>query len=103
MRAFAEPWEARAFAMVRALQDAGLLTSAEWTAALAAEVRRAEDSNAAGDTSYHHWLSALESVVATKNLASTDTLSARRAAWARAARRTPHGDPIELRPDDFDG
>ena len=98
MPAFAEPWEARAFAMVRALQDAGLLTSAEWTAALAAQ-----DSTAAGDTSYHQWLSALESVVATKNLASTDTLSARRAAWARAARRTPHGDPIELRPDDFDG
>jgi nitrile hydratase accessory protein len=100
MRAFAEPWEARAFAMVRALQDAGLLTPAEWTAALAAEVRRSSD---AGDTSYHHWLSALESVVATKNLASTDTLCAGRAAWARAARRTPHGDPIELRPDDFYG
>ncbi len=36
MRVFAEPWEARAFAMVRALQDAGLLTPAEWTEALAA-------------------------------------------------------------------
>ncbi len=103
MRVFAEPWEARAFAMVRALQDAGLVTPTEWTAALAAEIRRAPDSPAGGDTTYGHWLSALESVVAMKNLASTDTLSARRAAWARAARRTPHGDPIELRPDDFDG
>jgi nitrile hydratase accessory protein len=102
MRVFAEPWEARAFAMVRALQDAGLVTPTEWTAALAEEVRRAQDSPAAADASYHHWLSALESVVAAKNLATTDTLSASRAAWARAAHRTPHGDPIELHPDDFD-
>ena len=102
MRVFSEPWEARAFTMVRALQDAGLITSTEWTAALAAEIRQAQNSPAADDAYYHHWLSALERVVATKNLASTDTLARRRTAWARAARRTPHGDPIELCPDDFD-
>ena len=101
MRGFAEPWEARAFAMVRALQDAGVVTPTEWTAALAAEIRQAQDSPTS-DNYYHHWLSALERVVATKNLASTDTLARRRTAWARAARRTPHGDPVELHPDDFD-
>lgn len=102
MSAFAEPWEARAFAMVRALQDAGLITPSEWTGALSAEIQRGQESSDSGDTYYRHWLTALETVVAAKNLAATDALARERAAWAHAADRTPHGDPIELRPGDFD-
>ena len=103
MGAFAEPWEARAFAMVRALQDSGLITPAEWAAALAAEIQRDQAQPDSGDTYYHHWLTALESVVAEKDLAPSDTLASRREAWVHAAHRTPHGEPIELRPEDFDG
>lgn len=101
MNAFAEPWEARAFAMVRALQDAGLITSSEWTAALSAEIQRGQESADGDGTYYRHWLTALETVVAAKKLAPTDTLARERAAWVHAAHRTPHGDPIELRPGDF--
>jgi nitrile hydratase accessory protein len=102
---FAEPWEARAFAMVRALQNVGLLSSREWTNALSTEIGRAQQSDDPDDgrAYYHQWLAALESVVTEKDLIPAETLVLRRTAWARAAARTPHGDPIELRPEDFDG
>jgi nitrile hydratase accessory protein len=101
---FGEPWEARAFAMVRALQDEGLFTPGEWSDALGAEIRRAQAAGDpdTGETYYRHWLYALEALVADKNLVSTQALAGCRTAWMRAADRTPHGLPIELRPEDFD-
>ncbi len=39
--------------------------------------------------------------VAEKGVASSDTLTRYRDAWDHAADRTPHGSPIELRPEDF--
>ena len=36
-----------------------------------------------------------------KGIADPATLTRYRDAWDRAADRTPHGMPIELRPDDF--
>jgi nitrile hydratase accessory protein len=95
--AFAAPWEARAFAMVRTLRDAGVISPAEWTDALGAQLAR----DGAGETHYRHWLAALEDVVTTKGLASDGTLKRYRTAWAQAADRTPHGDPIALSPNDF--
>ena len=52
-------------------------------------------------TYYRHWLAALERIVAEKGVADGRTLARYRDAWDRAADRTPHGLPIELRPDDF--
>jgi nitrile hydratase accessory protein len=89
---FAAPWEAQAFAMAVALQEAGLFTANEWAAALGAEI-------AAGDpaaTYYEHWLRALEGLLASKSLADPAALERYRIAWARAAERTPHGSPIGL-------
>jgi nitrile hydratase accessory protein len=94
---FAAPWEAQAFAMAVALQEAGRITADEWAAALGAEL-------AGGDpaaTYYEHWLAALEDVLAGKGITDRATLERYRAAWARAAERTPHGAPIELRPADL--
>jgi nitrile hydratase accessory protein len=100
---FREPWEAEAFAMTLALHERGLFTWGEWAAALAVEIRRAQ---AAGDpdtgkTYYSHWLAALEKIVAEKGVATHDTLHRYRNAWDHACDRTPHGQPIELRPGDF--
>ena len=100
---FREPWEAQAFAMTLALNARGLFTWSEWAAALGEEIRRAQ---AAGDpdlgtTYYRHWLAALERLVAEKGVAGPATLARYRDAWDRAADRTPHGTPIELRPEDF--
>jgi nitrile hydratase accessory protein len=102
---FREPWEAQAFAIVVALNARGLFTWSEWAAALGAEIKRAQ---AAGDpdlgtTYYSHWLAALERLVAQKGVASADVLGRYRDAWDHAADRTPHGSPIELREEDFNG
>ena len=54
-----------------------------------------------GETYYSHWLAALEKIVAEKGVATHDTLHRYRDAWDHACDRTPHGQPIELRADDF--
>ena len=100
---FREPWEAQAFAMAVALHARGLFTWTEWAATLAAEIKRAQAAGDAdtGETYYRHWLASLETLVAEKGVASADTLHRYRDAWDHAADRTPHGQPIELLPDDF--
>jgi nitrile hydratase accessory protein len=96
--AFGAPWQARAFAMVRALQDAELITPGEWADALGAAIDRAQAAGDPDDGSNHydHWLAALESLVVQRHLTTDDALSRYRAAWAEAASRTPHGQPITL-------
>lgn len=100
---FHGPWQAQAFAMTLALYRRGLFTWPEWAAALATEIKRAQAAGDpdAGDTYYHHWLAALERLVAEKGISDAAALARYRDAWEHAADRTPHGTPIELRPDDF--
>jgi nitrile hydratase accessory protein len=95
---FKEPWEAKAFAMVLRLHERGLFTWTEWADSLAQEIRAASAAGDAdlGDTYYHHWLRALEALVARKGATSIDELARCQRAWAEAAGRTPHGSPIEL-------
>lgn len=100
---FGEPWQAQAFAMTLALHERGLFTWGEWAAALAIEIKRAqgEGDPDTGETYYSHWLAALEKLVADKGVATHDTLHRYRDAWGHACDRTPHGEPIVLRADDF--
>jgi nitrile hydratase accessory protein len=100
---FREPWEAQAFAMALSLHERGLFTWSEWGATLASEIKRAQASGDPdlGNTYYRHWLAALERLVAAKGVASLETQHRYREAWDHAADRTPHGKPIELRPEDF--
>ena len=97
---FSEPWEAKAFAMALRLHEQGLFTWPEWAEALAQEIRAAQAGGDAdvGDTYYHHWLRALESLMARKGVLTTDELVRCREAWAEAAERTPHGQPVVLPP-----
>ena len=99
---FREPWEAHAFAMALRLHEQGLFTWPEWADVLARQIAAARDAGEpdTGATYYHHWLAALEQLVAARGAASLDEQERTREAWRRAADRTPHGDPIELRPDD---
>jgi nitrile hydratase accessory protein len=100
---FREPWEAQAFALAVHLHERGLFTWPEWAAALAEEIRRAQaagDSDT-GETYYRHWLAALERILVEKGATDVDALHCHADAWGRAADRTPHGTPIELRPEDF--
>ena len=100
---FAAPWEAQAFAMTLALHERGLFSWREWAEALAAQIAAAQAAGDpdAGDTYYRHWLAALENLVAQKGASSHDELACWRDAWDHAADRTPHGQPIEVRDEDF--
>jgi hypothetical protein len=70
---------------------------------LADEIRRAQANGDpdTGESYYRHWLATLEKLIAAKGVASSDTLQRYRNAWDHAADRTPHGSPIELKPEDF--
>jgi nitrile hydratase accessory protein len=100
---FREPWQAQAFALVLSLHERGLFSWNEWTAALGDEIRKAQAAGDpdTGETYYHHWLAALERLVAAKGLTDPQALARTRNAWAHACERTPHGAPIELQAADF--
>ena len=92
---FAEPWQAQAFGLAVQLSADGAFTWSEWAAALAREL--ASDPTDDGSRYYHHWVAALEWLVAERGLAGVPELVARKWAWADAYRHTPHGKPVELR------
>ena len=100
---FREPWEAQAFAMALALHERGLFSWIEWAATLSDEIKRAQAAGDpdTGETYYRHWMAALERLIAIKGVATSETLHRYRDAWDHAADRTPHGSPIELKPEDF--
>jgi len=97
---FREPWQAQAFALAVRLSAQGHFTWKEWADALAAELAAAVERDEADDGSeyYHHWVAALEKLVASKGLAGEPELYERKEAWADAYRHTPHGKPVALRP-----
>jgi nitrile hydratase accessory protein len=97
--AFAEPWEAQAFALAVKLSEEGYFTWKEWAAALAGELRQAADRGEPDDGSryYQHWLAALERLVLAKGLTDAPAMLERKQAWAEAYRHTPHGKPVELK------
>jgi nitrile hydratase accessory protein len=96
---FRAPWEAQAFAMAVMLHERGHCTWKEWAARLADEIAAARARGEADDGSryYYYWLAALEKLVAEKRLIKADELATRKDEWDRAARETPHGQPIELK------
>jgi nitrile hydratase accessory protein len=101
--AFSEPWQAHAFALTVQLHGRGVFTWREWADALSAQIKAAQalGDPDLGDTYYQHWLGALETLVAAKGAASSRELQRTADAWDHAADRTPHGQPIELKPEDF--
>jgi nitrile hydratase accessory protein len=96
---FAEPWQAQAFALAVRLSAQGHFTWSEWAARLADEIQAAANHGEPDDGSryYHHWLAALERLVAEKQLCDPAAMLERKEAWAEAYRDTPHGKPVELR------
>lgn len=78
---FKEPWEARAFALVVTLSQAGHFTWSEWVDCFSVQVTKATEAEAAGltpKTYYEQWVDAAEVLLAAKGLASEDQLFARR-------------------------
>jgi nitrile hydratase accessory protein len=96
---FRAPWEAQAFGMAVALCERGLFAWTEFAERLAAEIAAARARGEADDGSryYVHWLAALEALVIDRRLVGAGELTRRAGEWDRAARETPHGQPIQLR------
>ena len=78
-RSFTEPWEAQAFAMTMQLHQRGAFTWTEWADELAAAIRVAQDAGDPDDgaTYYCHWLTALETLVRKRSLATDGELRER--------------------------
>ena len=94
---FEAPWQARVFAMTLQAHEAGVFTWPEWAETLGAELAAdtATGSNTRGY--YDHWLCAFEKLLTQKSVAADGRLASLREAWDKAARATPHGQPILLK------
>ena len=92
---FAEPWEARAFALAVHLNERGVFTWNEWAEAFGANLKA---NTQAGEpaTYYEVWWRTLEEMGERHGLATAGERSRRSEEWQAAAARTPHGRPIEL-------
>ena len=90
-RPFAEPWQARAFAIAVLASRQGCFTWSEWTHALGRELQWAPEADY-----FDSWLAALQSLLLGKGAIGRGELSDRRHAWEEAFRRTPHGAPVTL-------
>jgi nitrile hydratase accessory protein len=88
---FAEPWEAQAFAMAVKLNEAGVFGWSEWAETLGAELKAQPER-----PYYESWLAALEKLVEGKGVITENERLARVEDWDRAAKATPHGQPIVL-------
>jgi nitrile hydratase accessory protein len=97
---FTEAWEAEVFAITLALVQDGLFSWTEWTDALTAAIadaQRAGDPDL-GDTYYHHWSAALETLCRAKGALDPADVDRRQQDWREAYERTPHGQPVQLLP-----
>lgn len=92
---FAAPWQAELLALQVALLEAGVFTAGEWAEALGRTLH-APDAVEDGSDYYPRFLGALEGLLAEKGLAGMVEVEALAASWRRAARATPHGQPILL-------
>ena len=95
---FREPWEAQAFALAVSLHQSGLFAWDEWAAALAEEIKSAQQAGDPdlGNTYYTHWLRALEKMVARKAAVKDECIAERAEEWRDAYLQTPHGKAVEL-------
>lgn len=94
---FEEPWHAEVFSIVHLLVDRGQFTVGEWAEMLGSVIKEMPN-----DESYYQcWLTALERMSLQKGLVEKEPLSERKSAWDRAARATPHGEPIVLGRDEI--
>ena len=78
---FAEPWEAKAFAIVVELSLAGHFSWADWVDCFSKEVAAATALEAAGavpNTYYEQWLNAAETLLIEKGITSKHQLQAKR-------------------------
>lgn len=78
---FNEPWEAKAFAIIVTLSQAGYFTWSEWVDCFSEHVAAATEAEADGGvpkTYYEQWVDATEALLVAKGITSTEQLIAKR-------------------------
>lgn len=91
---FKEPWEAKAFAIVVSLSQAGFFTWSEWVDCFSEHVARATEAEASGaapKSYYEQWVDAAEALLVAKGLTSAEQLFARRLGAIQSGAATVHG------------
>lgn len=98
-RVFDEPWQAQALALADTMVQEGCFSATEWADALGIALREAEAQGVSDTlvTYYSAVLAALERLCETHAGISSDDRARRRADWEAAYRRTPHGQPVDIR------
>ncbi len=95
---FDEPWQAEVFALVVGLHKEGLFSWSDWAKALSQQLHRPDVADDGSDY-YACWMSALETLLERHKVTEPDQVDKLQASWHRAARATPHGQPIQLQND----
>ncbi len=93
---FTAPWEAKVFAMTLKAYESGVFTWPEWAETLGAELAKDGDGSHGELGYYDRWLNAFETLLSKKGVADAGQLKDLKNAWDKAARSTPHGQPIVL-------
>jgi nitrile hydratase len=88
----------KVLALASTLSEAGHFTPVDWSDALGAELRRANERGAPDDqtTYYAAALAALEHLIVANGSVTTGGLSERVEEWRSTYMNTPHGQPVEL-------
>ena len=81
---FEAPWEARAFGLAVALNEAGVYPWRDFSQGLAAETAALERQGTPASY-YEHWLETLEKLAIARGLVTLDKLDARTAEYAFSA------------------
>jgi nitrile hydratase accessory protein len=99
--AFEEPWQAEALAMADTLVQNGLFSARAWSDSLGAALASAAASGAADtqETYYGCVVKALETLIAANTDINESAMAETRKAWKTAYLSTPHGQPVNLKPD----
>lgn len=95
---FRDSWEAEAYAMGNLLVKEGHIVPAQWMERMAAAIASAQAGGDpdCGDTYYHHWCAALESLCFDRDWISPDLYQQQLDLWGHAIANTPHGVPLAL-------
>ena len=101
---FQDSWEAEAYAMGNILVKSGLVSCRQWMDLMADAIQKAQAAGDpdTGDTYYHHWCAALESLCFQRGLISPEAYQDLLVLWAQAIANTPHGVSLSIHNAELD-
>ncbi|WP_412050605.1 nitrile hydratase accessory protein [Hoeflea sp. Naph1] len=95
---FEAPWQAQTFACTMELSKRGYFAWSDWVSRFSQEIKTKpqRDGETVNEAYHRQWLSALEALLLSHDLCSSEEIANREEDWRKAYHNTPHGLPIEL-------